>query len=76
MPQQWEYVITGVQVDLDKMGMDGWELVTVDGSTMFWKRPGAAPGDKTPMVSAQAAPKPKPPVVTEVPQGPDDAVKK
>jgi hypothetical protein len=36
---QWEYKITGPQTDFDEIGADGWELVTIDGASMYWKRP-------------------------------------
>lgn len=37
--QKWEYTTTAMSVtDSNAMGADGWEMVTVMGGMMFWKR--------------------------------------
>ena len=38
---KWEYLITSdwSMVNMNKLGADGWELVTAHDSTLIWKRP-------------------------------------
>ena len=37
--QQWEYLVKANGVDLDTLGSEGWELVTVDRNVYYFKRP-------------------------------------
>ena len=58
---QWEYKTSPtVGTNLVALGMDGWELVCVDGASMHFKRPMAPAMAEEPAQEPVAAAEPEP----------------